>query len=64
MFNSIASIVYGQSTVVEESHDFYFDMYEDVGQSIGKMARVSLDYKKVNPMKIKEIEVQFDHWTL
>ena len=60
MVNSVAAIVYGQVIVEKETHDFYFDMYEDVGKSIGKMVRVSFNYTKVNPMKIKEIEVQFD----
>ena len=60
MINAVGAIVYGTNVVKEETHDFYFDMYEDVGNSIGKMVRVSFNYKKVNPMKIKEIEVQFD----
>tara|TARA_B110000977_G_C10917949_1_gene431909 strand:+ start:331 stop:492 length:162 start_codon:yes stop_codon:yes gene_type:complete len=44
MVNSVAAIVYGTNIVEEETHDFYFDMYEDVGNSIGKLVRVSFNY--------------------
>lgn len=60
MLNSAGAIIYGHHMVEEETHDFYFDMYEDVGKSIGELVRVSFNYRQINPLKIKEMEVTFD----
>ena len=60
LLNSMASVVYGHGVVQEETHDFYFDMYEDVGVNMGSVFRVSLAYEQQNPLKIKEMEVQFE----
>lgn len=45
--NAVASIVYGHYTVEagQETHDFYYDMYQDVGLNVGRMVRVSFEYK-------------------
>ena len=44
--NAVASIIYGHYTLDENEnlHNFYFDMYQDVGVNIGRMARVSIEY--------------------
>ena len=44
--NAVASIIYGHYTLDpnDDLHDFYFDMYQDVGGNIGKMVRVSIEY--------------------
>ena len=44
--NAVASIIYGHYTLDENEdlHDFYFDMYDDVGVNIGRMVRVSIEY--------------------
>lgn len=62
--NAVASIVYGHYVVEpgQETHDFYYDMYQDVGINIGRMVRVSFEYtdpNQANRMSIREIERAF-----
>lgn len=60
--NAIASIVYGHYTVApgQETHDFYYDMYQDVGANVGRLVRVSFEYSDPNKASRREIERMYD----
>ena len=56
--NAVASIVYGHWTLApgQESHDLYYDMYQDVGVNIGRMVRVSFEYSDPQQATRREME--------
>lgn len=62
LLNAVASIVHGHYVVEEgqDTHDFYYDMYQDVGINIGLMTRVSFEYEDPSKLSVGEIERMVD----
>jgi hypothetical protein len=56
--NAVASIVYGHYRLEpgQETHDLYYDMYQDVGVNVGRMVRVSFEYSDPSRASRRDIE--------